>query len=44
MKKRNTEDWEEKIIRVCLTIFFPVLFLWTITALVKILIDFGLIT
>lgn len=44
MKERKTDDWKEKIVRVCLTIFFPVLIAWTICALVKILLDFGLIT
>lgn len=44
VKERKTDDWKEKIVRVCLTIFFPVLIAWTICALVKILLDFGLIT
>lgn len=44
VKKGNTDDWKEKTVRVCLTIFFPVLIAWTICALVKILINVGLVT
>ena len=35
---------EEKILKICMKLFWPVLIAWIICALAKIMIDFGLIT
>lgn len=41
VKKKRHDDWDEKILSICNKIFWPVLILWVLTALAKLLLIFG---
>ena len=38
------KDWEQIALDICRMLFWPVFVLWALTWIVKILVDFGVIT
>ena len=41
--QKEVRQIEEKILKICMKLFWPVLIAWIICALAKIMIDFGMI-